>query len=152
MGKFWARISNSVFKWLPWGIKALAFPRVSHMKYFNLLLTSRLGAWQDWALSAAPLEWGLLTCTWKNSTFESQHYWLRSWWQGAGNSSVQFSQVTPVPPGACDHDFIILSPPSVQQLPTSAMINKGFCLNQLCNPAQHKGAGKPSPCLGMQPG
>lgn len=74
MGKFWARISNSVFKWLPWGIKALAFPRVSHMKYFNLLLTSRLGAWRDWALSAAPLEWGLLTCTWKNSTFESQHY------------------------------------------------------------------------------
>lgn len=151
MGKFWARISNSVFKWVPWGIKAFAFTRVSHMKYFNLLLTSRLSTWWDWALSAALLERDLLTCSWKNSTFEAQHYWVHSWWQGAGNSSVQFSKVTPVPAGVCDHDFIILSPPSVLQLPTPAVI-KAFVWHQQCNPAQHKGAGKPSPSLGMQPG
>lgn len=78
MGKFWARISNSVFKWLPWGIKAFAFTRVSLKKYFKLQLASRLGTWQDRTLSAALLEWGLLTCSWKNSAFEAQHYWMNA--------------------------------------------------------------------------
>lgn len=151
MGKFWARISNSVFKWLPWGIKAFAFTRVSHMKYFSLLLASRLGAWLDWALPATLPEQALLTCSWKNLAFEAHHYWMHSWWQEAGNSSVRFSQVTPVPPGAYNHDFIILSPPSVQHLPTPAMI-KASVWSQLCNPAKHKGAGQPRSCLGMQPG